>query len=77
MVWKISRRSSSDGVLRCRHRYSDERGFPYLFLCHRPLRGLVELLDCLGVATEIFLAADKDDGESRAEMNDFGDPLLQ
>jgi hypothetical protein len=35
----------------------------------------VQLLDSLLVISQIFLAADEDDGEALAEMQDFGDPL--
>jgi hypothetical protein len=35
----------------------------------------VELLNGLLVVTQILLAADEDDGETAAEMEDFGDPL--
>ena len=37
----------------------------------------MQLLERLGITTEIFLAADEDDGEAGAEMDDFGDPLRQ
>ena len=53
------------------------RWVSYLFLSYRPLRGLMQLLERLGITTEIFLAADEDDGEAGAEMDDFGDPLRQ
>jgi hypothetical protein len=39
------------------------------------LRGLVKLLNGLLVVTEILLAANEDDGEALAEVQDFGDPL--
>jgi hypothetical protein len=39
------------------------------------LRGLVELLDRLLVVTQILLAANKDDGQALAEVQDFGNPL--
>ena len=35
----------------------------------------MELLNGLLVVTEILLAANEDDGEALAEMQDFGDPL--
>ena len=41
----------------------------------RPLVGLAELLNHSGVAPEILLAADEDDGETSAEVHDFGNPL--
>ena len=47
----------------------------YLFRSHGLLRGLVELLDGLGVVAEILLAADEDDGQAGAEVQDLGDPL--
>jgi len=37
---------------------------------------LVKLLDCLRVMSEIGFQANEDDGEVRAEVEDFGDPLL-
>jgi hypothetical protein len=39
------------------------------------LRGFGELLDSLRIVTEIALAADKNDGKTLAEVQDFGDPL--
>jgi hypothetical protein len=39
------------------------------------LGGLGELLDGLGVVAQIFLAANKDDGEALAEVKDLGNPL--
>ena len=36
----------------------------------------MQLLDSLLVVAEIFLAADEDDGEALAEVEDFGDPLF-
>ncbi len=39
------------------------------------LAGLVELLNGLGVEAKILLAANENDGESRAEVKHLGDPL--
>lgn len=39
------------------------------------LAGLAELLNGLLVVSQILLAANKDDGETLAEVEDFGDPL--
>jgi len=36
----------------------------------------VKLLDCLWVVSEIGFQANEDDGEVRAEVEDFGDPLF-
>jgi len=47
-----------------------------LFRGHRALVSLPELVDSLGVASQVLLAANKDDGQSRAEMHDLGNPLL-
>lgn len=47
----------------------------YLFGRHRLLRSLVQLLNGLLVISQILLAADEDDGEALAEMQDFRDPL--
>jgi hypothetical protein len=39
------------------------------------LRGLCELFDGLRIVTKIALAANKNDGKTLAEVQDFGDPL--
>lgn len=36
----------------------------------------LELLNGLGIVTEIGLAANENDGDALAEVQDFGDPLL-
>jgi predicted NBD/HSP70 family sugar kinase len=46
-----------------------------LLWSHRLLRSLVELLNRLLVVAQILLAANKDDGQALAEVEDFGDPL--
>jgi len=43
---------------------------------HRLLRRLGELLNRLLIPAEILFAADENDGQTRAEMEDFGDPLF-
>jgi hypothetical protein len=43
----------------------------YLLWCHWLLRSLVQLLNRLLVVSEILLAANKDDGETLAEVQDF------
>lgn len=48
----------------------------YLLRGNWLLACLVELFDSLLVVTEILLAANEDDGETTAEMQYFGDPLL-
>lgn len=40
------------------------------------LARLAQLLDGLGVVAEILLAANQDDGQTLAEMQNLGDPLL-
>ena len=55
---------------------SSVMGYSYLLRGDRLLRGLVELFNGLLVVSQILLAADEDDGEARAEMEDLGDPLL-
>jgi len=35
-----------------------------------------ELIDCFGVMSEIFFTTNEDDGQARAEMRNFVDPLL-
>lgn len=40
------------------------------------LAGLAKLLDGLLVVTEILLAADEDDGQTLAEVQDLRDPLF-
>ena len=47
----------------------------YLLRSDRLLRGLVQLLDGLLVVAQILLAADEDDGQAGAEVQDLGDPL--
>jgi hypothetical protein len=49
--------------------------YAYLFRGDGLLRCLVQLLNSLLVVSQILLAADEDDGEARAEVKDFGDPL--
>jgi hypothetical protein len=34
-----------------------------------------ELIDCFGVMSEIFFTTNEDDGQARAEMRNFVDPL--
>jgi hypothetical protein len=36
----------------------------------------MKLLDCLRVVSEIGFQANEDDGEVRAEVEDFGNPLF-
>lgn len=50
--------------------------YAYLLGGDRLLTRLVKLLDRLLVVPEIFFAADKDDRETAAEMQDLRDPLL-
>ena len=47
----------------------------YLLWRDWPLVSLPELLNNSLVATEILLAANEDDGETGAEVHDFGNPL--
>ena len=47
----------------------------YLLRSHGLLRSLVQLLNCLLVISQILLAADEDDGQALAEMQDLRDPL--
>jgi hypothetical protein len=47
----------------------------YLLVGDGLLRRLVQLLDRLGVKPQILLAANKDDGQTRAEVQNLGDPL--
>ena len=42
---------------------------------YRLLGSLVQLLDGLLVEAQILLAADQDDGQALAEVQDLGDPL--
>lgn len=50
--------------------------FLTLFRSNWLLRGLVQLLNGLGVMTKILLATDENDGEALAEVKNLGDPLL-
>jgi len=47
----------------------------YLLGRHGLLARLAKLLDGLGVVSEILLAANQDDGETLAEVENFRDPL--
>ena len=47
----------------------------YLLWCHGLLRRLVKLLNRLLVVSQILLAADEDDGQAGAEVQDLRDPL--
>lgn len=48
----------------------------HLLASDGPLARPPQLIDSLGVIPEILLAAHKDDGETRAEVKNLGDPLL-
>lgn len=48
---------------------------PHLLHCDGLLAGLVQLLNCLGVESQVLLAANEDDGQAGAEVQDFGNPL--
>jgi hypothetical protein len=50
-------------------------GRAYLFRGNGLLRRLVQLLNSLLVVSQILLAADKDDGQAGAEVENLGDPL--
>jgi hypothetical protein len=50
-------------------------GDAYLFRGNGLLRCLVQLLNGLLVVSQILLAADEDDGQARAEVQDLGNPL--
>jgi hypothetical protein len=47
----------------------------YLLRGNRLLAGFVELFNSLLVITQVLLTANKDNWETTAEMQDFGDPL--
>lgn len=47
----------------------------YLALTDGALGGLVELLNGLGVVTQILLTANQDNGKTLAEVEDLGNPL--
>ena len=51
-------------------------GPTHLSLCNRPLRGLVQFFHGLGIVTKIGFAANEDDGETWAEVQNLRDPLL-
>ena len=51
------------------------RKVTYLLRSNRPLVGLPELLNHSGVAPEILLTANENDGETGAEVHDLGNPL--
>jgi hypothetical protein len=50
-------------------------GEAYLFRGNGLLRCLVQLLNGLLVVSQILLAADEDDGQAGAEVQDLGNPL--
>lgn len=50
-------------------------GDAYLFRGNGLLRCLVQLLNGLLVVSQILLAADEDDGQAGAEVQDLGNPL--
>ena len=47
----------------------------YLLGSDGALGGLVQLLNGLGVVTQILLATNQDNGEALAEVENLGDPL--
>jgi hypothetical protein len=49
---------------------------PYLFRRDGLLTRLPELLNRLGVVSQILLASNKDNREALAEVKNFGDPLF-
>ena len=49
----------------------------YLFRGNGLLRCLVQLLNSLLVVSQILLAADEDDGQALAEVQDLGNPLCR
>lgn len=53
----------------------DPNSLTYLLGRHRLLGGLVQFFNGLGVVTQIFLAADQDDGKALAKVQNLGDPL--
>lgn len=55
--------------------YGEDEGAAHLFWRDGPLACLPELFDDLGVTTEILLAADENDGQVLAKVQDFRDPL--
>lgn len=65
----------------CLGRVKPDRGIPligsYLFGRNGLLAGLAKLLDRLLIVSEILLATDEDDGETLAEVQNLGDPLLK
>ena len=46
-------------------------GWTYLLWCHRLLRSLVQLFNGLLVESQVLLAADEDDRQALAEVQDF------
>lgn len=58
------------------HRVYDSSGIgTYLLGGDGLLAGLAELLNGLLVVSQILLAADEDDGQALAEVQNLGDPL--
>ena len=56
-------------------RLTPPRSCSYLLRCNGLLARLVEFFNRLLIITQILLTADENDGETTAEMQDFGDPL--
>jgi len=50
-------------------------GNAYLFGGHGLLGCLVQLFNGFWIESQILLAANKDDGQTGTEVQDFGDPL--
>ena len=53
----------------------EREGKAYLLSRHGLLGCLVQLLNGLWIESQILLAADEDDRQTGAEVQDFGDPL--
>jgi hypothetical protein len=52
-----------------------QRRSSYLLGRNELLAGLAQLLDGLGVVSQILLASDQNDGQALAEVKNLGDPL--
>ena len=52
------------------------QGLTHLSLRDRSLRGLVQLFQRLRIVTEIGFAANKDNGQTWAKVQNLRDPLL-
>lgn len=77
-VNKVQRKRDCRPIMLLQHHATGPRvgaACAYLFSGDGLLASLAQLLCDLGVESQVFLAANKDDGKALAEVKDFGNPL--